>query len=61
VGRRALVSLPAFLGALKTRRTLTLVVKRTRTQSNEHERGVWVGRITKRLKKAGVEILLGQF
>jgi hypothetical protein len=37
------------------------VVKRTRTQSNEHERGVWVGRITKRLKQADVEILLGQF
>jgi hypothetical protein len=46
---------------IKTKRTLTLVVKRTRTQSNEHERGVWVGRITKRLKKADVEILLGQF
>jgi hypothetical protein len=43
-----------------TRRTVTLVVRRTRTQANDHERGVWVGRIASRLKRDGVELLLGQ-
>jgi hypothetical protein len=43
-----------------TRRAVTLVVRRTRTQSNEHERSAWVGRITSRLKRQDVRILLGQ-
>ena len=46
---------------VKTRSTLMLVVRNTRTQANEHNRGIWVGRITSRLKKADVKILLGQF
>ena len=43
-----------------TSRTVTLVVRRTRTQTNEHERSAWVGLITSRLKRQHVKILLGQ-
>ena len=43
-----------------TRRSVTLVVRRTRTQSNEHERGIWVGLILKPLKRANVKILVGR-
>jgi hypothetical protein len=43
-----------------TRRTVTLIVRRARTQANTHDRGVWVGRIVTPLKKRGVRILLGQ-
>ena len=43
-----------------TRKSVTLVVKRARTRSNEHDRGVWIGLIVKGLKRANVEILSGQ-
>ena len=33
-----------------TRKSVTLVVKRARTRSNEHDRGVWIGLIVKRLR-----------
>jgi len=43
-----------------TRRTVTFVVRKSRTQANDHNRGTWVGLITARLKRDGVNILLGQ-
>ena len=46
---------------IRNRRTVTFVVKRVRTQANQHERGVWVGKITHELEKRKVNILLGQF
>jgi hypothetical protein len=46
---------------IRNRRTVTFVVKRVRTQANQHERGVWVGKITRELEKRKVNILLGQF
>jgi hypothetical protein len=43
-----------------TRKSVTLIVLRTRTRSNEHDRGVWTGLIIKRLKRDNVKILSGQ-
>ena len=42
---------------VKSRRTVTLVVRNARTSTNDHERGVWVRRIMGRLNQAGVKVI----
>jgi hypothetical protein len=43
-----------------TRKSVTFVVKRARTLSNDHDRSAWVGKIRTRLDRGGVRILHGQ-
>jgi len=43
-----------------TRKAVTLVVRGVRPQANDHDRGVWTGRIVTRLKKRGIPVLLAQ-
>jgi Zinc carboxypeptidase len=44
-----------------TRKTVTFVVRKARTRGNDHNRGIWVGKIITPLKKRGVQIVYGQF
>ena len=45
---------------VKSRRTVTLVVKGARTAANDHERGQWVRRIMGRLNRSGVKVIYAQ-
>ena len=43
------------------RKTLTFVVRHARTRANDHDRGIWIGKILRPLKAKRVKILYGQF
>jgi hypothetical protein len=45
---------------VKSRKTVTLVVARARTASNDHHRGEWVRRIIGRLDRRGVDVIYAQ-
>jgi hypothetical protein len=45
---------------VKSRRTVTLVVRGARTATNDHRRGEWVRRVVGRLDKRGVKVLSAQ-
>ena len=45
---------------VKSRRTVTLVVRGARTATNDHKRGQWVRRIMGRLNKAHVRVVYAQ-
>ena len=42
------------------RKTVTFIVKNARTRANDHNRGVWTGRIVTRLKNRGIPVQLAQ-
>jgi hypothetical protein len=45
---------------VSTRKTVTFIVRRARTSANDHDRGVWTGRIITPLKRRGVTIVSAQ-
>jgi hypothetical protein len=53
-------SLRAKVRYVKSKRTVTLVVRGARTAANDHRRGQWVRRIVGRLDRRGVKVLSAQ-
>jgi len=45
---------------VKSKRTITLVVRGARTAGNDHRRGEWTRRIVGRLDRRGVKVLFAQ-